>query len=113
VTKREEDAAYSLLGLFDVYMPLIYGEGRENAFIRLREEIEKSLKGGITCIASHAASKYRESAPEVFCNIPFRRDPHFVGREALLDQIRGKMLCASVLRGARWPWRRWVSGITS
>lgn len=40
-TKRPEDKAYSLLGIFDIYMPLIYGEGRENAFNRLREEIDK------------------------------------------------------------------------
>jgi len=39
-TKLEEDTAYSLLGIFDVYMPLIYGEGRDNAFTRLREEIK-------------------------------------------------------------------------
>ncbi|TRX93517.1 hypothetical protein FHL15_005489 [Xylaria flabelliformis] len=39
--KREEDEAYSLLGLFDVHIPLIYGEGRENAFARLRKEIEQ------------------------------------------------------------------------
>jgi hypothetical protein len=38
-TLREEDAAYSLLGIFDVHMPLIYGEGREKALIRLRKEI--------------------------------------------------------------------------
>jgi heterokaryon incompatibility protein (HET) len=44
-TTREEDKAYSLLGIFDVYMPLIYGEGRENAFKRLREEIDKASKG--------------------------------------------------------------------
>jgi hypothetical protein len=44
-TTREEDMAYSLLGIFDVNMPLIYGEGREKAFKRLREEIDKSLKG--------------------------------------------------------------------
>src|SRR5882757_5246938 len=37
-TTREEDGAYSLLGIFDVYMPLIYGEGRENALKRLLEE---------------------------------------------------------------------------
>jgi hypothetical protein len=42
---RKEDKAYSLLGIFDVYMPLIYGEGRGNAFKRLREEIDKPLKG--------------------------------------------------------------------
>jgi hypothetical protein len=44
-TTREEDMAYSLLGIFDIYMPLIYGEGRENAFKRLREEINKALNG--------------------------------------------------------------------
>jgi Heterokaryon incompatibility protein (HET) len=38
-TAREEDKAYSLLGIFDVYMPLIYGEGRDNALMRLRELI--------------------------------------------------------------------------
>ena len=39
-TKLEEDKAYSLLGIFDVSMPLIYGEGRERAFKRLRKEID-------------------------------------------------------------------------
>lgn len=39
-TTRSEDIAYSLLGLFHVYMPLIYGEG-SNAFIRLQQEIVK------------------------------------------------------------------------
>jgi len=40
-TKREEDKAYSLLGISDIYMPLIYGEGAENAFRRLQEEVDK------------------------------------------------------------------------
>lgn len=39
-TKRPEDAAYSLLGIFDVSMPLIYGEGRKKAYHRLLTEIE-------------------------------------------------------------------------
>ena len=43
-TKREEDAAYSLLGVFDIHMPLIYGEGRKKALIRLQKEIRESLK---------------------------------------------------------------------
>jgi hypothetical protein len=46
VTKREEDAAYSLFGLFDVHMTLIYGEGREKAFKRLHKEIEESRSRG-------------------------------------------------------------------
>ncbi|PYH59420.1 HET-domain-containing protein [Aspergillus niger CBS 101883] len=37
-TSRVEDRAYSLMGIFNVHMPLIYGEG-ETAFIRLQEEI--------------------------------------------------------------------------
>lgn len=40
-TTRPEDIAYCLLGLFQVNMPLLYGEGT-NAFIRLQEEILKS-----------------------------------------------------------------------
>ena len=44
-TKLEEDKAYSLLGIFDVSMPLIYGEGRKKAFKRLWEEIDNPLKG--------------------------------------------------------------------
>jgi hypothetical protein len=38
-TTRGEDHAYSLLGLFNVHMPPIYGEGGSNAFRRLQEEI--------------------------------------------------------------------------
>ncbi|KAI1349122.1 heterokaryon incompatibility protein-domain-containing protein [Xylaria sp. FL0043] len=37
-TTRVEDTAYSLLGIFDVNMPLLYGEG-EKAFLRLQQEI--------------------------------------------------------------------------
>lgn len=40
-TTRQEDIAYCLLGIFDVHMPLIYGEGG-NAFTRLQERIIES-----------------------------------------------------------------------
>ena len=43
-TKREEDMAYCLLGIFDVQMPLIYSEGQEKAFDRLREELRRRSK---------------------------------------------------------------------
>ena len=39
--ERQEDKAYCLLGISDVHMPLIYGEGKEKALLRLREEIDK------------------------------------------------------------------------
>ncbi|KAK0742058.1 heterokaryon incompatibility protein-domain-containing protein [Apiosordaria backusii] len=41
VVTREEDVAYSLLGIFGINMPLLYGEGSQNAFRRLQEEIIK------------------------------------------------------------------------
>jgi hypothetical protein len=43
-TTRKEDKAYSLFGLFDIQISLLYGEGRDKAFKRLREEIDKPLK---------------------------------------------------------------------
>ncbi|RPD75572.1 HET-domain-containing protein [Lentinus tigrinus ALCF2SS1-7] len=53
-TTRVEDEAYSLMGLFGIYMPTIYGEGR-NAFLRLQEEIlrripDQSIFAWGTCI---------------------------------------------------------------
>jgi hypothetical protein len=40
-TRRREDKAYCLLGIFNIFIPLIYGE-KENVFIWLEEEINKS-----------------------------------------------------------------------
>ncbi|KAI0449795.1 heterokaryon incompatibility protein-domain-containing protein [Xylaria acuta] len=37
-TTRDEDLAYCMLGIFEINMPLLYGEGRR-AFLRLQEEI--------------------------------------------------------------------------
>jgi hypothetical protein len=39
-TTRVEDQAYCLLGLFEVNMPMLYGEG-DRAFLRLQEEVIK------------------------------------------------------------------------
>jgi hypothetical protein len=38
-TTRAEDRAYSLMGLFNIHMPVLYGEGAQKAFRRLQEEI--------------------------------------------------------------------------
>ena len=46
-TTVEEDAAYCLIGIFDVSMVLNYGERRDQAFKRLEEEIHKLYKGKI------------------------------------------------------------------
>jgi hypothetical protein len=44
-TTRGEDKTYSLLGIFGIYLPIIYGEGTEHASKRLRKEIQNSLTG--------------------------------------------------------------------
>ncbi|KAN0067830.1 HET domain containing protein [Elaphomyces granulatus] len=75
-TTRKEDKAYSLLGIFDVYMPLIYGEGRENAFKRLREEMDKASKG-----------TKREDFSVAF-SLSNVSDEQFVAREEELAEIQ-------------------------
>jgi len=40
-TTRGEDMAYCLFGIFNIHMPLLYGEGGVCAFLRLQEEIVK------------------------------------------------------------------------
>jgi hypothetical protein len=39
-TTEDEDKAYCLLGIFEIFLPLIYGEGESNAMRRLKREIE-------------------------------------------------------------------------
>jgi hypothetical protein len=46
-TRKKEDKAYCLLGIFNVFMPLIYGEGA-NAFIRLKAEIDGSSRSKLS-----------------------------------------------------------------
>ena len=53
--KREEDLTYSLLGIFDISIPVIYGEGKENAFRRLNREWKYRLDE-----LSQATSNYAE-----------------------------------------------------
>jgi len=60
-TKREEDMAYCLLGIFGVYLPLIYGEGKANAFVRLREEIDKRLGFRLGRPLSHGLTHTEEA----------------------------------------------------
>jgi hypothetical protein len=42
-TTKEEDKAYCLLGIFDVFLPLLYGEGQLNAIRRLNKEVRESM----------------------------------------------------------------------
>lgn len=49
-TTKEEDIAYALLGICGVFMPLIYGEGKEGALRRLKMEIDSAHQGRRTTI---------------------------------------------------------------
>jgi hypothetical protein len=44
-TTLKEDKVYCLLGIFGVFLSLIYGEGEEYATLRLREEIQRRQEG--------------------------------------------------------------------
>lgn len=67
-TTRIEDQAYSLLGIFDVNMPLLYGEGHR-AFRRLQEEIiRSSTDQSIFAWADPKASLYTRSG--LFAHTP-------------------------------------------
>jgi hypothetical protein len=61
-TKLEEDMAYSLLGIFDVHMPLIYGEGREKALVRLQREIKAASSGEQSSLPQNEASQNHSQA---------------------------------------------------
>ncbi|KAF7571097.1 HET domain containing protein [Pyrenophora tritici-repentis] len=45
-TKRGEDMAYSIMGIFDIEMTLLYGEGKEKAVDRLRRKIRRLQGNG-------------------------------------------------------------------
>jgi hypothetical protein len=59
-TTREEDWAYSLLGIFDVFISPIYGEGKENAVRRLKKEISDKLRSQGMSGFQHSTMPYLE-----------------------------------------------------
>lgn len=68
-TTRIEDAAYSLLGLFGVNMPLLYGE-EDRAFLRLQEEIIKSSPDlSILAWTDSTNQGIREHSSELHCGV--------------------------------------------
>jgi hypothetical protein len=71
-TTREEDMAYCLLGLFDVAMPPIYGEGLTNAFLRLQDELLKRTADQTLFLWTPTHEPYNQgllaTSPQAFCN---------------------------------------------
>lgn len=74
-TTREEDIAYCLMGLFDVNMPLLYGEGSK-AFFRLQKAIlemrsDHSIFAFRSCLSNVVglnSPRFLAPDPTVFCD---------------------------------------------
>lgn len=58
-TTEAEDTAYCLLGIFDVFMPLIYAEGKDSALKRLRREVDGLTIAGKTSLFQGTYSSLR------------------------------------------------------
>jgi hypothetical protein len=73
-TTREEDIAYCLLGLFDIHMAPIYGEGAERAFLRIQEEILHQSADHTLFIWTPNHEPYNQgllaTSPRAFCTHP-------------------------------------------
>jgi hypothetical protein len=96
-TKREEDGAYSLLGIFDINMPLIYGEGRKRAFGRLRREITESLKDESHPLPPESFMEQLKRRREPLPIIPVDKDPEFMDSPDMLAWIREKCCVPALL----------------
>ena len=77
-TRREEDAAYSLLGILDIYMSLIYGEGRNRALRRLRKEIKEYLKDESPALPPTPPTEQPKRKHEPPSAAPPSKDPDLV-----------------------------------
>ncbi|KAF9695839.1 hypothetical protein EKO04_005814 [Ascochyta lentis] len=92
-TTCEEDKAYSMLGIFGIHLPLIYGEGYENAFERLQGKIKES-QGGVI----NQGAKLKRIP---LSTVPFKRDDDFVTRDSLaaIRQVCAKPAARAALVG--------------
>ncbi|KAK0722643.1 heterokaryon incompatibility protein-domain-containing protein [Lasiosphaeria miniovina] len=68
-TTHEEDWAYCLLGIFGVFMPLIYGEGKAHAVRRLKKEIFDAANQADTAPHSQASEPKMSSGPRTVAAI--------------------------------------------
>lgn len=84
-TTREEDSVYCLLGIFDLHMPAMYGEGRQHALQRLQSEIERQLNNAPT----HKKSDFRGPVNQWI--VPFDRNIRFTGRDSELVELENKL----------------------
>lgn len=99
-TTRREDIAYSLLGIFDVNMPMLYGEG-ENAFMRLQEEIIKRSNDLTIFMCSAKAESFPESPRDPSDDVNTEASLSWSDSESDQASPRGKVRCYSRSDGAK------------
>jgi hypothetical protein len=68
-TSREEDQSYSLLGLFGLNMPILYGEGGQAAFYRLQTEIFRATGDHTIFAWRHPSLSSNHGYASPLCNI--------------------------------------------
>jgi tetratricopeptide (TPR) repeat protein len=94
-TTEDEDMAYCLLGLFDIFMPLIYGEGKKSAMRRLERELDRVPAAGMVLADDFTSAG--ESMLTLFLiattcfTVPFERNSRFTGRESLLADLEARL----------------------
>ncbi|KAI1384127.1 heterokaryon incompatibility protein-domain-containing protein [Hypoxylon trugodes] len=87
-TTRPEDTAYCLLGIFDINMPMLYGEG-SGAFLRLQEEICKQTND-LSLFAWTAQPGHMNSSSEKYRGIFAMHPCEFAGFRRLEYQSSGR-----------------------
>ncbi|KAF8437262.1 heterokaryon incompatibility protein-domain-containing protein [Boletus edulis BED1] len=102
-TTKIEDMAYCLLGILDLRLPVLYGEG-ERAFIRLQDEIMKNTDD--TCIFDWVGrpstlNSYLARSPSCFHQPAWRPSPYQTTAELPMLETVGEFthkLSAALLR---------------
>ncbi|KAI3337100.1 HET-domain-containing protein [Xylariaceae sp. AK1471] len=105
-TTRTEDMAYSLMGIFDINMPLLYGEGNK-AFRRLQEEIIRHSNDHTILLSSdslnHWAGRLNLLADTESWFSTGQQFTRYVGPPSSQFQIQGNTLHGTLLLAAVKP----------
>jgi hypothetical protein len=119
-TTRPEDLAYCLLGIFNVNMSPLYGEGAQKAFLRLQNEIMKTSTD-LSILAWWSTSRYLIEDVSVLATLPaffassIVRFNGYIDVHAFQMTNRGlrvklpliineeKRQCVAILPNCQWP----------
>lgn len=88
-TTRTEDLAYCLMGIFDVHMPLLYGEGN-HAFFRLQEQIINKTEDASIFAWSTAKYLGGESDLSFLAHAPYDFGRHGLTHSWKYDQLSAR-----------------------